>query len=163
MILVGWTRSRASEQSSSRAAEQRPGAKPTNRCSPSKHSPLPSNAYSGSETPWSCPARTWYVPVAPPSPTATLDALTRRPAHTTHTPIHALLSPQVSMQNMSLTKAQKKTALKSCALSHGLAAGLMTKQMLDSDFKKPIGIASLALQAGLGLACAIRSVGDDDE
>ena len=92
-----------------------------------------------------------------PSMRSPVAPLTPRP------PLSSLLSPQVNMQNMSLAKAQKKTALKSCALAHGLAAGLMTKQMLDNDFKKPIGIASVAMQAGLGLACAIRSVGDDDE
>lgn len=68
---------------------------------------------------------------------------------------------KISETSMSLSTAQKKTALKACAVTHALAAGLMTKQMLDGDFNKPIGIASTAFQVGLGLACAIRSAADE--
>ncbi len=69
---------------------------------------------------------------------------------------------KLAENDMSLTKAQKKTALKACAVTHSLAAGLMTKQMLDGDFNKPIGIASTAFQVGLALACAIRSAADGE-
>lgn len=69
---------------------------------------------------------------------------------------------QINMNNMGLSKSQKKTALKSCAVAHTLASGLMIKQMSDNDFKKPIGIASAVMQASLAIACAVRSVADDD-
>jgi hypothetical protein len=67
---------------------------------------------------------------------------------------------KLAENDMRLTKVQKKTALKACAVTHALAAGLMTKQMLDGDFNKPIGIASCAFQVGLALACAVRSTAD---
>ena len=58
----------------------------------------------------------------------------------------------------SLTKAQKKTALKACGVNNTIAVGLIAKQMADGDFKKPIGFATIGLVGAQAVACFARAL-----
>lgn len=68
-----------------------------------------------------------------------------------------------TMNACSLTKAQKKTALKACGTNNALACGLIAKQMADGDFKKPIGYATIGLVGVQAVACFARAFRKDDK
>jgi hypothetical protein len=63
----------------------------------------------------------------------------------------------------SLTKAQKKTALKACGVNNTIAVGLIAKQMVDGDFKKPIGFATIGLVGAQAVACFARALCKEDD
>lgn len=63
----------------------------------------------------------------------------------------------LTMNACHLTKAQKKTALKACGTTNVLAAGLIAKQMIDGDFKKPIGCATIGIVGIQAVACFARA------
>ena len=67
-----------------------------------------------------------------------------------------------SLNACSLTKAQKKTALKACGVNNTIAVGLIAKQMVDGDFKKPIGFATIGIVGAQALACFARGFGQTD-
>ncbi|WPT13603.1 hypothetical protein PSENEW3_00001441 [Picochlorum sp. SENEW3] len=68
-----------------------------------------------------------------------------------------------SLTQSSLTKAQKKVALKACGANNALAAGIIAKQMADGDFKKPIGFATIGFIGLQSVACFARAFRKDDE
>lgn len=69
----------------------------------------------------------------------------------------------LNMNSCSLTKAQKKTALKTCGATNTIAAGIMAKQMVDGDFRKPIGLATIGIVGCQAVACFARAFRKDDD
>lgn len=68
-----------------------------------------------------------------------------------------------AMNACSLTKAQKKTALKACGVNNAIAVGIIAKHMVDGDFKKPIGIATVGLVGAQAVACFARAFRKDHD
>lgn len=65
------------------------------------------------------------------------------------------------MNACSLTKAQKKTALKACGVNNAIVVGIIATTMADGDFKKHIGCATVGLVGAQALACFARAFRKD--
>ena len=68
-----------------------------------------------------------------------------------------------AMNACSLTRAQKKTALKACGVNNAIVVGIIAKHMADGDFRKPIGCATIGLVGAQAVACFARAFRKDHD